>query len=82
MFDCMLREASETLEGLGTMGTIHEFPHWRAQRSPQGQGAGEAAGDAQVVIFPGVRIEREESPGKPVAGTSSPVTSGGGRQAR
>jgi hypothetical protein len=60
------------------MGTIHEFPQWRAQRSPQA----ETRGEAQVVIFPGVRIEREESAGKPVPRTSSPVTSDGGRQTR
>ena len=62
------------------MGTIHEFPQWRAQRSPQG----EAGGDAQVVIFPGVRIERNESAGESEAPPARPVnkTSDGGRQTR
>lgn len=64
------------------MGTIHEFPQWRAHRSQQGETAREAGGEAQVVIFPGVRIEREAAAGTPVAGTPSPATSGGGRQAR
>ena len=79
MFDCML-VASETLEGMGTMGTIHEFPQWRAQRSAQG----ETGLDAQVVIFPGVRIERDQSAGKPVQRDARPVTSSsdGGRQTR
>jgi hypothetical protein len=38
------------------MGTIHEFPLWRTRRP------GPAIPDveAQVVIFPGVRIERDE----------------------
>jgi hypothetical protein len=79
MFDCML-VASETLEGMGTMGTIHEFPQWRAQRSPQG----ESGLDAQVVIFPGVRIEREESAGRHVQRDAGSVTSSsdGGRLTR
>ncbi len=52
------------------MGTIHEFPQWRAQRSAQG----ETGLDAQVVIFPGVRIERDESAGKAVPRNARPVT--------
>lgn len=79
MFDCML-VASEMLEGMGTMGTIHEFPQWRAQRSPQG----ETGLDAHVVIFPGVRIERDESDGKPAPRPARSLTSSsdGGRQRR
>jgi hypothetical protein len=79
MFDCML-VASETLEGMGTMGTIHEFPQWRAQRSAQG----ETGLDAQVVIFPGVRIERDDSAGKAAPRNARPVTSSsdGGRLTR
>jgi hypothetical protein len=62
------------------MGTIHEFPQWRAQRSPQGK----TGLDAHVVIFPGVRIERDESAGKPVPPPARPVkkSSDGGRQTR
>jgi hypothetical protein len=79
MFDCML-VASETLEGMGTMGTIHEFPQWRAQRSAQG----ETGLDAQVVIFPGVRIERDDSAGKAAPRNARPATSSsdGGRLTR
>jgi hypothetical protein len=57
--------ASDTLEGMGTMGTIHEFPQWRAHRSAQT----ETGLDAQVVIFPGVRIERTTRPASPCRGT-------------
>jgi hypothetical protein len=68
-----------TLEGMGTMGTIHEFPQWRAQRSPPA-----ARGlDAQVVIFPGVRIERDDAADKPVPRRAGPANSpDGGRQTR
>jgi hypothetical protein len=72
--------ASDTLEGMGTMGTIHEFPQWRAHRSAQT----ESGLDAQVVIFPGVRIERDDPAGKPVPRNARPVTSSsdGGRLTR
>ena len=53
------------------MGTIHEFPQWRAQRSVQT----ESGIDAMVVIFPGVRIERDESAGKAVPRAARPVSS-------
>jgi hypothetical protein len=36
------------------MGTILEFPQWRIQRPP----TAETQVVAQIVIFPGVRIER------------------------
>ena len=39
------------------MGTIHEFPLWRTRRS----GPAIPGVEAQVVIFPGVRIERDET---------------------
>jgi len=62
------------------MGTIHEFPQWRAQRSVQT----ESGIDAMVVIFPGVRIERDATAGKSVPRTARPTTSSsdGGRQTR
>ena len=53
------------------MGTIHEFPQWRAQRSAPT----EIGLDAQVVIFPGVRIERDDPARKPVPRNARPVTS-------
>jgi len=62
------------------MGTIHEFPQWRAQRSAQA-----ATGlDAEVVIFPGIRIERDGSAGTPTPRPAISVTSSsdGGRQTR
>lgn len=79
MLDCMLL-ASESLEGMGTMGTIHKFPQWRAQQSAQG----ETGRDAQVVVFPGVRIERADSAGKavPRADRSLTSSSDGSRQTR
>jgi hypothetical protein len=56
MFDAKLR-ASRELEGTRTMGTIHEFPQWHAQRSPPA----ETERAAQIIIFPGVRIERHDA---------------------
>jgi hypothetical protein len=38
------------------MGTILEFPRWRIQRPPPA----ETQFVAQIVIFPGVRIERDD----------------------
>lgn len=62
------------------MATIHDFPQWRAHRSAKG----ETGLDAQVVIFPGVRIERDQTAGKPVPQNAGPVTSSsdGGRLTR
>jgi hypothetical protein len=37
------------------MATILEFPLWRSRRSPPA----EAGLAAQIVIFPGIRIERD-----------------------
>lgn len=53
------------------MGTIHEFPQWRAQRTVRT----ESGLDAQVVIFPGVRIERGEAARLPVSRADRSVTS-------
>ena len=62
------------------MGTIHEFPQWRAQRSLQA----ETGFDAQVVIFPGVRIERDDSARRHLPEAVRPVNSSsdGDRQTR
>jgi hypothetical protein len=61
------------------MGTIHDFPQWRAQRSPQT----ETGSDAQVVFFPGVRIERDELAGKPQLRNATVTSSSdGGRLTR
>lgn len=62
------------------MGTIHEFPQWRAQRTAHA----ESGFYAEVVIFPGVRIERDGPAGKAVPQSAAPVTSSsdGGRQTR
>lgn len=43
-------------EGTATMSNIVEFPLWRPQRLPLTQ----AAPVAEIVIFPGVRIERDD----------------------
>ena len=60
------------------MSTIHEFPQWLVHRSAQAQSGFEA----DIVIFPGVRIERDESADKRVPWEAAPVTSSsdGGRR--
>lgn len=42
------------------MGTVHEFPLWRAQRSPP-----PCTLEAEIVVFPGVRIERDGADREP-----------------
>ena len=60
------------------MGTIHEFPQWRAQPPQAKTGV-----EAQVVIFTGVRIERDASAGNPVPRHAGPANSPDcGRQTR
>jgi hypothetical protein len=50
------------------MGTILELPLWRAQRPPP-VGPGQAA---QIIIFPGVRVEQQHCSLQRAADTASP----------
>lgn len=51
------------------MGTILELPLWRAQRPPP-VGPGQ---EAQIIIFPGVRVERQDACPPPTADTADPT---------
>jgi len=51
------------------MNKIVEFPPWRPQRLPPA----EAAPVAEIVIFPGVRIERDDAARQPHRAAARPA---------
>jgi len=68
MIDAKLRIVPQC-EVPPTMSKIVEFPSWRPQRLP----LTEARLVAEIVIFPGVRIERDDAARQPLHDAARPA---------